>query len=72
MKIELPARPILEPATYYSPGVTSPYADPPLAPVFIIGMRDGARITLDEDEARKLLEDLQRWADGLDQRKAAS
>lgn len=64
MIIDLPTPdPVDEPATYFSPGVTSPYAEPPLQRVFILGMRDGGRITLSNREARDLHSELTKWVE---------
>lgn len=74
MKIELPSpKPLEEAVKYLAPGVTSPYAHPPLERVFIIGMRDGGRITLSNAEARELHSELATWIEsqappGLDDR----
>lgn len=50
-------------------GITSPYAKPPLAPVFVVSYGDGARFTLDEDEARELHAVLTQWIDEMPNRK---
>lgn len=42
-------------------GVTSPYADPPLAPCFVVSHGDGGRVTFDESEAIALHERLSKW-----------
>lgn len=47
-------------------GVTSPYAKPPMAPVFVVSFGDGGRLTLDETEAVELHAQLSTWVDGLE------
>jgi hypothetical protein len=70
MKIDLPRPAIrVERITHKGGGVTSPYARPPMAPVFVIGMRDGGTITLSEEEALELHVALSEWVDGLPGRK---
>lgn len=66
MKIELP-KPRLEVRAITSSGggVTSPYAKPPLAPVFVIHFGDGGRFTLDEHEAVELHAQLSAWVECL-------
>jgi hypothetical protein len=65
MKIEL-AKPRFEVRniTSLGGGVTSPYAKPPMAPVFVVHFGEG-RFTLDEAEALELHAQLSVWVDGL-------
>lgn len=71
MKLEMP-KPQAESAeiTSVGGGWTSPYADPPHAPVFVInfGCR-GGRMVLNEDEAVNLHTQLSAWVDDLPPRK---
>lgn len=66
MKIELP-KPRLEvrSVTSCGGGITSPYANPPFAPVFVVSFGEGGRFTLDEAEAVELHAQLSAWVDGL-------
>jgi hypothetical protein len=66
VKIDLPKPTVrIERVTHSGGGITSPYAKPALAPVFVIGMREGGTITLSEEEALELHAALTTWVDDL-------
>jgi len=66
MKVDLPKPSVrVERVTHAGGGITSPYATPPLAPVFVIGMRDGGTITLSEEEALEVYSALVTWVEKL-------
>lgn len=73
MKLEMPKpRTEVTRVTSSGGGVTSPYANPPLAPVFVVHFGHtghSGSLTLDESEAVELHAQLSAWVDALPERK---